>query len=86
MAVKVKDLITGIIWWRKKTLNITFFSQCVWYLLFVHSFQGLIDHILGISKSWHICIKFLACFSVLTLIFAIVPVESTDFLFPAAVL
>lgn len=84
MAVKVKDLITGIIWWRKKTLNITFPS--VSYLLFVHSFQGLIAHILGISKSWHICIKFLACFSVLTLIFAIVPVESTDFLFPAAVL
>lgn len=33
MAVKVKDLITGIIWWRKKTLNIAFFSQCVVFII-----------------------------------------------------
>lgn len=71
---------------EKKNIKYRFFFPSVWYLLFVHSFQGLIAHILGISKSWHICIKFLACFSVLTLISMIVPVESTDFLFPAAVL
>lgn len=70
---------------RKKPIKYHFFSS-VWYLLFVHSFQGLIAHILDISKSWHICIKFLACFSVLPLISTIVPVESTEFLFPAAVL
>lgn len=71
---------------EKKNIKYHFFSPVCGIYYFFHSFQGLIAHILGISKSWHICIKFLACLSVLTLIFVIVPVESTDFLFPAAVL